>query len=892
MGPTPMMRQYLEIKEKCKDCILFFRLGDFYEMFFEDAEVVSRELELVLTGKSCGLEKRAPMCGVPFHASRMYISKLISKGYKVAICEQLEDPATTKKLVKRGIVKIITPGTYTDSSFLEDTRNNYIMSMYNDIKSNMCALCFVDVSTGEFNCTEFIIDEALIMNELSKFNPREILVQEDANEKILSLIKERFNVTCTSLDNECFEKDALEHLKKQFSNIDNKNYSNILLYSANGILTYIHETQKLNLHHINELNFYNVVDYLSIDINSRRNLELTETLRDKSKKGSLLWVIDKTNTAMGARQLRKWIEQPLIEKEAITLRLDAVDELICNMNTHEDLKESLNQIYDIERLVGKISSKSVNAKELISLKNSIEKIPNIKKLLGNFQCELLKNMYENLDELKDIYDTLDKAICDNPSISVKEGNIIKSGFNSKVDELRGAKAHGKEWIASLENNEKEVTGIKSLKVGYNKVFGYYIEVTKTNLELVPQDRYIRKQTLSNCERYITPELKEVEDKVLGAEEKLINLEYNIFIEIRDNIEKHIVRMQNTAKLISEVDCISSLASTALAYNYVKPNISEDGEIDIKEGRHPVIEKLLSSGEFVANDTIIDNKDNQMLLITGPNMAGKSTYMRQIALITILAQIGSFVPAKSAKISVCDKVFTRIGASDDLAAGKSTFMVEMWEVANILKNATNRSLILLDEVGRGTSTYDGLSIAWAVIEYICKNSNMRSKTLFATHYHELTKLEGVVKGVKNYSIAVKKVGEDIVFLRKIIEGGADESYGIEVAKLAGLPKEVITRSKEILSNLEVNNSAETKSEKKENTIKAEDNIKIDSKVKEEVVVEKQQKVEKQNVTLKQMDFTEIEKDKLISDITSMDILSMTPIDSLNRLYEIVKRAKAL
>ncbi|MDF2502887.1 DNA mismatch repair protein MutS [Clostridium sp.] len=876
MGLTPMMQQYISVKEKCKDCILFFRLGDFYEMFFEDAKIASRELELVLTGKDCGLSERAPMCGIPFHSANMYITKLISKGYKVAIGEQLEDPASAKGIVKRGIVKIVTPGTYTDSSFLEDTKNNYIMSIFVD--KDKFGISIADVSTGEFDCTSWRLEQELIINEISKYSPKEILIQDSLDEGLISHIKERFNCSFTKFEDEFFNKDAYGNLKHQFLNFREKKYDDLIVGSANGLLRYLMDTQKVSLAHIDNLNHYSVVDYMSIDVNSRRNLELTETLREKSKKGSLLWVLDKTSTAMGGRQLRRWIEQPLIDKISIEERLDSVQEFTENISVHEDLKNALKQIYDIERLVGKISTLSVNAKELIFLKNSIEKLPKVKEVLKNCKSDLLKKVYTNLDDLKDIYNILDTAISDSPSVSVKEGNIIKDGYNNKVDELRQAKSHGKEWIAKLESSEREETSIKSLKVGYNKVFGYYIEITKSNLNMVPEGKYIRKQTLANCERYITEELKEMEEKILGAEEKLINIEYELFASIRDEISKHIDRMKKSAKLLSELDCLCSFASVALEHNYCKPNVVDSGDIDIHEGRHPVVENMISVGTFVANDTKINTTDEQLMLITGPNMAGKSTYMRQVALIVIMAQIGSFVPAQDAIISICDKIFTRIGASDDLAAGKSTFMVEMWEVSNILKNATSKSLIILDEVGRGTSTYDGLSIAWSVVEYICTNKDIKCKTLFATHYHELTSLEGVINGLKNYSIAVKQIEDDIVFLRKIVPGGADQSYGIEVAKLAGLPEKVTSRAKEILEDLEKENNNEIALD---SIGKASDNKDIKKDVKKKT---------KKDTEIVQIGFTDIKKDDFLKDICDIDIMNMTPMDCMNTLYKIIKDAK--
>lgn len=895
MGLTPMMQQYMSVKEKCKDCILFFRLGDFYEMFFEDAEIASRELELVLTGKDCGLTERAPMCGIPYHAANMYITRLINKGYKVAIGEQLEDPALAKGIVKRDIVKIITPGTYTDASFLEETKNNYIMSIF--IEKDKFGLSISDVSTGEFDCTSWTMEKDIIINEISKYSPKEILIQENMDSNLVNQVKERFNCAFTVYDNNFFIEAAEENVRKQFKNFDNIAKDELILNSANGLLKYFIHTQKISLKHIDKLDFYNVVDYMSIDINSRRNLELTETLREKSKKGSLLWVLDKTSTAMGGRQLRRYIENPLVDKKSIEDRQNAVEELMHNISKQQDLKDSLRQIYDIERLVGKISTQSVNAKEFIFLKNSIEKLPEIKSILKAFNTSLLVSDYKELDTLEDIYKVIDEAICDTPSITMKDGNLIKEGYNSKVDELKMAKANGKQWIAELENKEREATNIKSLKIGYNKVFGYYIEVTKSNISAIPEGRYIRKQTLANCERYITQELKEMEEKILGAEEKLIELEYNLFLEIRDKINGHIERMKNTSKRLSELDCLCSFATVALENNFCKPEITENGSLEIKEGRHPVVENMLPKGNFVANDTNMNLTDEQLMLITGPNMAGKSTYMRQVALIVIMAQLGSFVPAEHAKISICDKIFTRIGASDDLSTGKSTFMVEMWEVSNILKNASPRSLILLDEVGRGTSTYDGLSIAWSVVEYICTNKKLKCKTLFATHYHELTGLEGKISGLKNYSVAVKKFKEDIVFLRKIIPGGADESYGIEVAKLAGIPDQVIERAREILKHLEQDPASEAavgtvnniKSEVDSSSIKTEELVKENSSSDKKPESKTGHK-KKSESSIMQMDFMDIGKDNLLKEIMDIDVMNLTPMESMNRLYEIVKKAK--
>ncbi|MGU8354489.1 DNA mismatch repair protein MutS [Clostridium perfringens] len=908
MKLTPMMRQYFEIKENYKDCILFFRLGDFYEMFFEDAETAARELELVLTGRDCGLEKRAPMCGIPFHASNSYIGRLVAKGYKVAICEQVEDPKFAKGIVKRDVIKVITPGTYTDSSFVEETKNNYIMTIYADLERNRCSLAITDISTGDFLATEGELEKGVILDEISKFNPKEIILLDSLDQELIKDITLTTPALISRKPIEYFEENFEEVLNNQFGEKSNS-LSLMVKKSSNALVKYILDTQKISLTNINDIEVYSLVDFMTIDLSSRRNLELTENLREKSKKGSLLWVLDKTETSMGSRMLRRWIEEPLVNKEKITLRLNAVEELFNDLSLNDSLKEALHDIYDIERILGKISNKNANAKDLIALKTSIGKIPNVKGIIENCTSSLLKNYHHNLDDLRDIYDLLEKSIKEDPSLTLKDGDLIKDGFNSEIDELRLAKTNGKDWISSLENREREFTGIKSLKVGFNKVFGYYIEISKANYSSIPEGRYIRKQTLANAERFITPELKEIEEKLLGASEKLCSLEYDIFLDIRNEVENHIDRLKTTAKIIAELDCISNLAFVALENDFIKPEINEDGETKIENGRHPVVEKVIPKGEFIPNDTIINKDDNQLLIITGPNMAGKSTYMRQVAIITLMCQIGSFVPASKANISIVDKIFTRIGASDDLAGGKSTFMVEMWEVSNILKNATENSLVLLDEVGRGTSTYDGLSIAWSVIEYICKNKNLRCKTLFATHYHELTKLEGEIHGVRNYSVAVKEVDNNIIFLRKIIEGGADQSYGIEVAKLAGIPDEVINRAKEILEKLEMESSKDnldlalkevnaSKEEMKEASIKAsyevketlveEDKIEI----KEEVISKSSEaKTHKEDDQI-QLDFSAIGKDNLIKELSEVDILSLNPMEAMNRLYALVKEAKNL
>ncbi|HAT4259785.1 TPA: DNA mismatch repair protein MutS [Clostridium perfringens] len=909
MKLTPMMRQYFEIKENYKDCILFFRLGDFYEMFFEDAETAARELELVLTGRDCGLEKRAPMCGIPFHASNSYIGRLVAKGYKVAICEQVEDPKFAKGIVKRDVIKVITPGTYTDSSFVEETKNNYIMTIYADLERNRCSLAITDISTGDFLATEGELEKGVILDEISKFNPKEIILLDSLDQELIKDITLTTPALISRKPIEYFEENFEEVLNNQFGEKSNS-LSLMVKKSSNALVKYILDTQKISLTNINDIEVYSLVDFMTIDLSSRRNLELIENLREKSKKGSLLWVLDKTETSMGSRMLRRWIEEPLVNKEKITLRLNAVEELFNDLSLNDSLKEALHDIYDIERILGKISNKNANAKDLIALKTSIGKIPNVKGIIENCTSSLLKNYHHNLDDLRDIYDLLEKSIKEDPSLTLKDGDLIKDGFNGEIDELRLAKTNGKDWISSLENREREFTGIKSLKVGFNKVFGYYIEISKANYSSIPEGRYIRKQTLANAERFITPELKEIEEKLLGASEKLCSLEYDIFLDIRNEVENHIDRLKTTAKIIAELDCISNLAFVALENDFIKPEINEDGETKIENGRHPVVEKVIPKGEFIPNDTIINKDDNQLLIITGPNMAGKSTYMRQVAIITLMCQIGSFVPASKANISVVDKIFTRIGASDDLAGGKSTFMVEMWEVSNILKNATENSLVLLDEVGRGTSTYDGLSIAWSVIEYICKNKNLRCKTLFATHYHELTKLEGEIHGVRNYSVAVKEVDNNIIFLRKIIEGGADQSYGIEVAKLAGIPDEVINRAKEILETLEMESSKDnldlalkevnaskedieeasiTTSYEVKETLVEEDKIEI----KEEVISKASEaKTHKKEDDQIQLDFSAIGKDNLIKELSEVDILSLNPMEAMNRLYALVKEAKNL
>ncbi|KGG80263.1 DNA mismatch repair protein MutS [Caloranaerobacter azorensis H53214] len=881
---TPMMQQYLNIKEKYKDTILFFRLGDFYEMFFDDAILASKELEITLTGRDCGNKERAPMCGVPFHSADAYIAKLVKKGYKVAICEQIEDPSKAKGIVKRDVVRIITPGTITDTKVLEDKNNNYLCSIYMD--TNGIGISYVDVTTGELYTTEIKCDEKRLINilfdELAKIRPTEIILNDYLYNKkdIVKIIENKFNSIVNLYCDWSYEyNDAKEAILNQMSVLSLDGYGlNEKVYSVlslGSLINYLNETQKISLNHLNNVTFYTIDNFMMLDINTRINLELTETIRGKSKKGSLFGLLDCTSTSMGGRMLKRWIEEPLINIEDIKRRLDAVDYLFNNFMIVDEIKELFKNVYDIERIIGKIVYGTCNARDLISLKKSISVLPTIKKILCKTSSELLLSLGRELDTLKDIYELIDKAIIDEPPISIKEGNIIKDEYSKELFELREAATKGKEWIYKLEQNEKERTGIKSLKVGYNKVFGYYIEVTKSNLKYVP-DEYIRKQTLANAERYITPELKEMEAKILGAEDKIVKLEYDIFLNIRDTIKNQIKRIQKSAKIVAVLDVFCAFAITAYKNNYVKPKLNLDGIIQIKNGRHPVVEKTIGENLFIPNDTYLDNGKNRIAIITGPNMAGKSTYMRQVALITLMAHIGSFVPADDANIGIVDRIFTRVGASDNLSQGQSTFMVEMSEVANILNNGTKNSLIILDEIGRGTSTFDGLSIAWAVIEYI--SDKIKAKTLFATHYHELSELEGKIEGINNFRILVKEKGDDIIFLRKIDKGSADKSYGIQVAKLAGVPIEVIKRAKEILHKLEetdINNTALT----------------IDKNINKNISVDDANETnENQNEC--QLDIFNLKYNNLIDKIKSIDIMKVTPLDAINILYEIVKEANKL
>lgn len=876
---TPMMKQYLETKSQYQDCILFYRLGDFYEMFFDDALTASRELEITLTGKNCGQEERAPMCGVPYHAVESYLNKLVTKGYKVAICEQVEDPKTAKGIVKREVVRIVTPGTNLDTQALDESRNNYIMCIV--YIADRYGVSVADITTGDYFVTEFS-DSAKMTDEIYRFSPSEIICNEAFYMSGMDLegMKERLGITIYSLDAWYFDdgvcrQKLLEHFKvSSFAGLGLADYDCGII-SAGALLRYLLETQKNSLANLTHITPYTTGKYMMLDSSTRRNLELCETLREKQKRGSLLWVLDKTRTAMGARTLRKYVEQPLIDREEIIRRLDAVQELKEQAISREELREYLSPVYDLERLITKISYGSANPRDLTAFRTSLEMLPPIRYILREMQCGLLKQICEELDPLEDLCTLIRDAIREEPPIAMKEGNIIRDGYNEEVDKLRRAKSDGKDWLAKLEEDEREKTGIKNLRIKYNKVFGYYLEVTNSYKELVPE-YYTRKQTLANAERYITPELKELEDMILGAEDKLYALEYEIYTEVRETIADQVERIQTTAKAVAALDVFASLALVAERNNYSRPKINEKGIIDIKEGRHPVVEQMIPNDMFIANDTYLDDRKQRISIITGPNMAGKSTYMRQTALIALMAQIGSFVPAKSANICLSDRIFTRVGASDDLASGQSTFMVEMTEVANILRNATSKSLLILDEIGRGTSTFDGLSIAWAVVEYISDSRLLGAKTLFATHYHELTELEGKIENVNNYCIAVKEKGDDIVFLRKIVKGGADKSYGIQVAKLAGVPDLVINRAREIVEEL------------------AEEDIttRVSEIASKDKVSRKKPKVKKYDeVDIAQMSlFDTVRDDDVLEELKNLDVGNMTPIDALNTIYRLQNKLK--
>ena len=871
MKLSPMMQEYCKTKEEYKDCILFYRLGDFYEMFFDDALLVSKELELTLTGKDCGLEERAPMCGIPFHAADTYINRLIERGHKVAICEQVEDPKKAKGLVKRAVIRVVTPGTTLDATSLDESKNNYLMSIVSIADRFGCAIA--DITTGDCFLTEVPNSQKLV-DEINKFSPAEIICNDSFFMSGVDTddLKERLGICIFSLDAWYFDDDTCRKELREHFHVTNLEGLGISDYdsgiiAAGALFLYLKETQKTALSQMTTIRPYTAERYMLIDSSSRRNLELVETLREKQKRGSLLWVLDKTKTAMGARTLRSFVEQPLIDAEEINRRLEALEELNEKPMLRDEIREYLNPVYDLERLVSRISFKSANPRDMVAFASSLEMIPYIKQVLKDFQAPILKEIYKDMDSLEDITDLIKHAIVDEPPLAQKDGGIIREGFNEDVDKFRSARTDGKKWLTELETKERERTGIKSLKIKYNRVFGYALEVTNTFKELVPEN-YIRKQTLANAERYITEELKNLENMILGAEDKLYALEYELFSNVRDKVGQEVIRIQRTAKAIAGLDVFASLALVAERNHYVRPKVNEGGIIDIKGGRHPVVEQMIDNDMFIANDTYLDNTKKRISIITGPNMAGKSTYMRQTALIVLMAQIGSFVPADKAVIGIVDRIFTRVGASDDLASGQSTFMVEMTEVANILRNATAKSLLILDEIGRGTSTFDGLAIAWAVIEHISNTKLCGAKTLFATHYHELTELEGKLSGVTNYCIAVKEKGDDIVFLRKIVKGGADKSYGIQVAKLAGVPDSVINRAKELVEELS--------------------DADITAAVKDLASPKKKPKVE---MDMAQMSlFDTVQDNDIIEELKGIDIGNLTPMEALNTLYNLQNKIK--
>ena len=876
---TPMMQQYMEKKKEYKDCILFYRLGDFYEMFFDDALTASRELEITLTGKNCGLEERAPMCGIPYHAVDGYLNKLVSKGYKVAICEQVEDPKQAKGIVKREVVRIVTPGTNLNTQALDETKNNYIMCIV--YSADRYGLSVADVTTGDYLVTE-IDSSTKLRDEIYKFMPSEIICNEAFYMSGMDLddMKNRIGITIYSLDAWYFDDAICERTLKEHFHVSSleglglKDYDCGVIASG-ALLQYLLETQKNDLTHLSRLTGYVTGKYMLLDSSTRRNLELCETLREKQKRGSLLWVLDKTRTAMGGRTLRKYVEQPLIDAESIEERLNSVEELKNNAICREEIREYLGAIYDLERLMSRVTYQSANPRDLIALKSSLAMLPPIHCILADMSTKGLCDIREQMDTLEDLCSLITEAIQEEPPLAMKEGGIIREGYSEEVDRLRNAKSDGKTWLAELEAKEREKTGIRTLKVKFNKVFGYYLEVTNSFKDQVPE-YYTRRQTLANAERYTIPELKELEDTILGAEDKLYALEYQLYCEVRDKIAAEVVRIQKTAKAVAKLDVFASLAVVAERNNYVRPKINEKGVIDIKNGRHPVVEKMIPNDMFIANDTYLDDKKNRIAIITGPNMAGKSTYMRQSALIVLMAQIGSFVPAKSANIGLVDRIFTRVGASDDLASGQSTFMVEMTEVANILRNATSKSLLILDEIGRGTSTFDGLSIAWAVVEHISNGKLLGAKTLFATHYHELTELEGKISNVNNYCIAVKENGDDIVFLRKIVKGGADKSYGIQVAKLAGVPDSVIARAKEIAEELSDSDIA----------LRINEAASAETDPKPKAKAPRYDEVDLAQFSL----FDTVKDDDVLEELKEMDVAHMTPMDALNAIYCLQNKLK--
>ena len=874
---SPMMEQYVATKEKYKDCILFYRLGDFYEMFFDDAILASKELEITLTGKDCGMEERAPMCGIPFHAADTYINQLVKKGYKVAIGEQVEDPKLAKGLVKREVIRIVTPGTNLSSESLEESKNNYLMCI--SYVGKNYGISVTDLSTGVFKTCQ-IQQAEKVVDEINKFQPSEVLYQAGVEQvEEIHAVCERLQVSHTEAPDYYFNLETDEEtLKRQFhiNSIEGLGLkdSPACVASCGALMQYLHETQMSSLSHINHIETYSVDSFMILDSATRRNLELTETLRDKQKRGSLLWVLDKTKTAMGARKLREFVEQPLLYKDAIEKRLDAIEAINKELIVREELREYLNTIYDLERLLTRIALKTANPRDLLAFKTSIQYLPDIYNLLRELPCERINEIYEDYDSLEDLYDLLEQAIVEEPPVSIKEGGIFKQGYRDEIDELRLAKTECRTWLADLESKEREKTGIKGLKIKYNKVFDYYFEVTNSFKSLVP-DYFIRKQTLVNAERFTTDELNTLSGKILGAEDKLYALEYDCYVELREKLAAALVRVQKMAGYIAELDALCSLAYVADKNNYVRPSLNTDGVIDIKGGRHPVVEKMLANDSFVENDTYLNNAESRISIITGPNMAGKSTYMRQTALITLMAQIGSFVPAESANIGLCDRIFTRVGASDDLASGQSTFMIEMNEVANILRNATKDSLLILDEIGRGTSTFDGLSIAWAVVEYIADPNILGAKTLFATHYHELTELEGKLSSVNNFCIAVQEEGDDIVFLRKIIKGGADRSYGIQVARLAGVPEPVLKRAREICNEL-IDSDITTKVK----------DIDIKPALSEQPKIKETRSSDYEQLSL----FSSPVEMTIANELKTMDLNNMTPIKAMLYLQELQERLK--
>ncbi len=881
-GLSPMMAHYMETKKQYPDCILFYRLGDFYEMFFEDALTASKVLDITLTGKECGLEERAPMCGVPYHAVDSYLYKLVQAGYKVAIAEQMEDPKLAKGLVKREVIRVVTPGTITSSQALDESRNNYLMGIVCLDENYGVSIC--DISTGDYLVTE-VKSTRELLDEIHKFGPAEIICNDALTMSGIDLedLKNRYQVAISALENRYFADDRCRRILRDHFHVQNLDGLGLGDYdagviAAGAVMEYLYETQKSSLEHITTIIPYTTGEFMVIDTSTRRNLELTETLREKQRRGSLLWVLDKTRTAMGARLMRTFIEQPLIHRDAILDRQNAIEELNLSYISREEIREYLNPVYDLERLIGRISYKSANPRDLIAFKNSLKMLPYIRDILKDFQSPLLRNILEDLDSLEDLFQLIDDAIEEDPPLVTREGGIIKESYSEEADRLRHAKTEGKSWLAGLEAEEREKTGIKNLRIKFNKVFGYYFEVTNSFKNLVP-DYFIRKQTLTNAERYTTDKLKEMEDVILGAEDKLFTLEYELFCDVRDRIGAQVTRIQRTAKAIAGLDVFCALSLVATRNDYVKPNINEKGVIKIKNGRHPVVELMLRDELFVANDTFLDNGKNRISIITGPNMAGKSTYMRQTALIVLMAQMGSFVPASEADIGVCDRIFTRVGASDDLASGQSTFMVEMTEVANILRNATRSSLIILDEIGRGTSTFDGLSIAWAVVEHISNTKLLGAKTLFATHYHELTELEGTMAGVNNYCIAVKEQGDDIVFLRKIVKGGADKSYGIQVAKLAGVPDQVIDRAKELVEEL---SSADIATRAREI---AEAGANVTAKPAHKAVT-RPDEVDLNQMTL----FAAVQSEDIAKEIEQIQINEITPVEALNILSRLQSKLK--